>query len=101
MPAVRRAVAFSKNDVRVQFRLAFIKRDIADERHYLDLFVYRNVLIFFFFQIVKGDRDALERAEPRKKAAVDLVLFGKFEQTVNYLITGLENDDESSLIFVL
>jgi hypothetical protein len=49
----------------------------------------------------KNNRDALKRAEPEEKAAIDLVLSGKFEQTICNLVPRIKNPHKSPSATIL
>jgi hypothetical protein len=55
--AVRRAVGLSDDNVRVDFRLTLIERDVADERESFDLIGERNCFVVFPLAVEIPQRD--------------------------------------------
>ena len=89
---MRRPVAFTDDDVRVNLRLAVFRRNVADERKHLDLFVYRNVNILLCIQIEVTERRPRKRAQRRKMCGVKPRLLSELFKPGNHFVARVKDD---------
>ena len=77
MSTHRGTVSFADDDMRMHLGLAFIKRDIADERYHFDLLVNLILQVILLLQVKVSEPRIAEGADRREVSAADMVLLGE------------------------
>ena len=104
MPAMRCAVGFTNDYMRMQFRLAvpiLAHGNVAYQRQYFDLLVDLDVLVVLFGEFEIPERDLAETTDTGEAAGIEALLARELEQLRDNLVARRENQDECFLSGVL
>src|SRR5881394_2455097 len=91
MPAPSRTIGLADHNMGVNFWLAGIRSDIANQREDLDLFADGDSFVILLFNIEVADCEIAERADGGEPAATELLLAGELLEVLHDFIAAVED----------
>src|SRR5215217_1805133 len=101
VPAPGRAVAPAEDHVGVQFRLAFVERDVPDQGEHLNLLLDRYLLVLLPYDVEVPERRAGEGAYRCEGRSIEGVLPGKVRYLRDDLVPRVKHEREGLLASLL
>src|SRR5579884_2125272 len=91
MTAVCGAIRLSNDDMRMNFGLTPIERNIADEREHLYLFGDRNAFVVLFVPIEIAERHFLKGSDCGEMAGAQPLFLGEGSQSRRHFVSGFKD----------